>query len=77
MSKTTYKYLPKWRLAKFYHDKMMIELKEAKSEDVEIEEKTEEQEQKKIMDKFNDPNWLYDNHLITYEELIKSKKNDL
>jgi len=75
MSRTKKKFLPKWTLSKFYHDKMMIELQEAKGEQQEEEQKTPEQEQKELLALFDDPNWLYDKGLITYQELLKRKNN--
>jgi len=76
MSRTKYKHLPKWKLSKFYHNKLMHELQEAKEvETEEVMEKTPEQEQKELLDLFDDPSWLYDNMLISYEELQKRKNN--
>ena len=73
MSKTEKKYLPKWKLSKYYHDKMMVELEYANDVETEQEEQTPEQQQKDLLDLFDDPNWLYDNMLISYEELLKRK----
>jgi len=76
MSNTKYKHLPKWKLGKFYHNKLMHELQEAKeAETEEVKEKTPEQEQKELLALFDDPSWLYDNMLISYEELQKRKNN--
>lgn len=54
-----------------WFDKLTNQEEVEEEEVVEENEKTEEQ---KLMDKFNDPSWLYENHLITYEEYLKQSK---
>jgi len=78
MSRTIKKYLPKWKLSKFFHDKLMVELQEKKRiRDLEPLEEVEDAmtEQQKLMQQFDDPAWLYDNMLITYGEFLKRKKD--
>jgi len=74
MSRTKYKYLPKWKLGKFFHNKLMHQLKEKSiARDLEPVEEDTRTEEQKLLDQFDNPDWLYDNVLISYEELLKRK----
>ena len=76
MSRRIKKYIPKWQLGKFYHNKLMAELEEKKRlRDLEPVVEDPMTEQEKLLKLFDDPAWLFDNMLISYEEYLKRKKD--
>ena len=89
MSKTEKKYLPKWRLSKYYHDKYWAE-RDAKRKEEELSPKPihtcklSEEQSMLLKEDFIEgrklgtttmADWEYDRHLISYDEYLKRKKN--